>query len=650
MRRILRWCAAGIKILLIEYNGIIMKNRTKVLTLLLVMLVLPAVGYGQNNPQKEAKKDSVKQTVTVVPIHESLTAELAPSMVGNDTILSSIQDTLNQIASITTRNAEKRFLGAESDTANNRISLLAMLFGFGAAVFALLGFIYQRKSAISLQNIETKRLPYMLFARNIFDNILTLDILADIENDEVDEDEKNERRNGYQVDKAIEGLRMPDDLIDIKCYERFEDNNIYAKAMELKVSWRSYNKYVDELLRYYNNKDYNNLIVLYGKLRKKTISLLQELADFENLINGMVMSEEDVRVYGKIDVETFESEETIVERLKTGNRVPNTPNGAKKIFLHQLILDSYYGQEQRNLKLCLEKRMMEKNPMSEKTYKATNWRFPLIDSRLFKYDTESLGFDMNIFIPQNVSKIPTNRMLIKGKDVRRNPEQTNKLLELLQHIQTLWECAQTGEGNWFYEQICFDDKRNDLFAVYSFAIAEYASKVWSRAEPLPVNKYGTFLLRVIYNMEIGLRRKRMIEDTSFFDKESYRFLKEFYRYQSIPIHYGFADQNGITLKQLICSVVAEQSLSFNLMELCFDMECNSHGLVLLEPLGLAPTLEKIGVIKNDSIVVATEDVLEELLQKVQNQDILNERVDTSEFSERYIKLNDQMTQVNITQS
>lgn len=627
-----------------------MRNMIRTSMLIFALFMSPVMGFGQNVPQKVAKVDSVKQVETVLPIHESLTAELVPSMVGNDTILSSIQDTLNQIASITTKNAKKRFLGAESDTANNMISLWAMLFGFGAAVFALLGFIYQRKSAISLQNIETKRLPYMLFARNIFDNILTLDILADIENDEGDEDEKNERRNGYQVDKAIEGLRMPDDLIDIKCYERFEDNNVYAKAMELKVSWRSYNKYVDELLRYYNNKDYNNLIVLYGKLRKKTIILLQELADFENLINGMVMSEEDVRMYGKIDVETFESEETIVERLKTGNRVPNTPNGAKKIFLHQLILDSYYGQEQRNLKLSLEKRMMGENPMSEKTYKATKWRFPLIDSRLFKYDTESLGFDMNIFIPQNVSKIPTNRMLLKGKGVWRNPEQTNKLLELLQHIQTLWECAQTGEGNWFYEQICFDDNRNDLFAVYSFAIAEYASKVWSRAEPLPVNKYGTFLLRVIYNMEIGLRRKKMIEDTSFFDKESYRFLKEFYRYQSIPIHYGFANRNGITLKQLICSVVAEQSLSFNLMELCFDMECNGHGLVLLKPLGVAPTLEKIGVIKNDSIVVATDDVLEDILRKIQNQDILNERVDTSEFSKKYVKLNDQMTQENISQS
>lgn len=198
-----------------------------------------------------------------------------------DTIIRVIRDSIDRIA-INTK--PQKLFGNDAIKANGTIALFAMIFGFFAMVFGFLGFLYQKKSANSLKKIEAKRIPFLIMANKIYTNILSLHILMDIERSDTSDDVKAQRRLGYGWKNIIQSMKMPEDKVDLSCYERYNTQDIYADAYNIVFSWGRFNNLLDDIILTYPEKDTYKLYAEYRRLERQLTELYDQLVAIEDKI------------------------------------------------------------------------------------------------------------------------------------------------------------------------------------------------------------------------------------------------------------------------------------------------------------------------------------------------------------------------------
>ena len=613
-------------------------RKMKLLALLLAMVVMPNVGFCQNTTQKVMKVDTVKRTtpIAVSPqrsVTTTTSVEVAnPTMITyNDTILCAIQDTLNQIAERT----RWEFLGAESTKSNSWIGLLALIVGTGAAYFAWKGYVYQRKSAKSLEQMENKRLPFMVFAKKIFENVLTLDILTEIETTGLDP-KKEERRDGYQVDRAIDGLRMPDDLIELRCYESFKDS-VYVAAINLKVSWRNYNKRVDELAGVCEKGEYGEALSLYQKLRQKTVLLLQEFFEFEDLIMSTPIGSSSVkktilRHYYFSDIYTDQS----------GKHIPiyYKPINSKMRFLSQLLVDSFRGNEQRDIRanrgvLSRFRTLQElKNGIEDIPWVA--------DCKVFRHDISTFGFCPELPINSHSYKMIKEKMWYANRN-RKSWHYIRAYFENPFYLQDCfhgWPQPAIGLFRLIYDSI--GEKKKENYPGLWNKIYDLAWKNYFFSNYFCIIQNNTILLRMMYNLEMGIRRKSMIDDVQFQQSECLYFAEEYYRYNSFHECFVESPLLDVSFRDLIYAVVAEQSTSFDAVELNVGVGEKKMMRKHINVNEFIPVLETIGVMRLGEIVVRSKGELDAVLQKYHREEFsypLDDCNIANKLNEHFIRRN-----------
>lgn len=602
-------------------------RKMKLLALLLAMVVMPNVGFCQNTPQKDMKVDTVKQTTPIaVSSQKSVAASMSVDVTNpipityNDTALKSIQDTLNLIA----ENARWEFLGAESTKSNSWIGLAAMIVGILAAIFAGLGFKYQRRASKTLNRMEPKRLPYEYFSKTLYDNLLSLDILREIEVSNTTESIKQERRQYYHVRETLLSMKLPDDIIDLGCYEHYDNAQVYYSAINIIISWRKYNSMIEDLINVYEEKTKID-IKLYDKLKKINIGLFEELSNFEDLI-----IKEDATKKESENRHEIEEENEIIY------------NSKNKFVLNRLI--SFFNQNCAKID------------------------YTLYDPKYAMYGIEDL--EWSFVFPTNVKEIFDRNISFKE-------------LPLLK-IKKILGVKLFDESN-IASRIGFDSKlidirtpqwttneRNFLFDIYLTEPSSLVATLMSEIDDFDYSVYkkwfctfsndvfeGTGFNSVIgswlvYSWDMMQKRAEILkEDKSSYCKERDLFTKERKRISEFGNLFLGKDDEEWSIRQFLCAIVAEQSLK--IFEENYDLECTidvrEEDSFALE---IIPFLKIVGIIDNDgNIVIRTMEELNQAISFISQEildgddwDLLNEYMKTNNGTEIFTVHDDSVLSVN----
>ena len=90
---------------------------------------------------------------------------------GKSSVLEEIKCTTDTIAKQT---KPQKLLGFDRNKIDGYINLFAMIFGFFAAIFAVFGYLYQKKASKTLKEMQPKRLPFLIFAIDLLPMLFSL--------------------------------------------------------------------------------------------------------------------------------------------------------------------------------------------------------------------------------------------------------------------------------------------------------------------------------------------------------------------------------------------------------------------------------------------------------------------------------------------
>lgn len=595
-------------------------------TLFFALIVIPVTGISQSLPKNGISTNGAKQMADETAHIPGDENSLAIS--GNEIILGSIQDTINEISSNT---KPKEFIfWKDSSKVGSWIGLLALIAGIAAAYYARVGYKYQKKSAESLENMEKKRLPFMAFAKKIFENILTLDILAEIE-DYCPDAEKSRKRDGYQAERHIAGLKMPDDLIDMRCYEKFSGDGIYAAAIKMKIDWRNYNRIVDELAIQYEKGEYEKAKSLYRKLRQRSVSLLNGFFAFEDLITANPIKKYSVlksclnwiRFYFPREKEVPPQDGSVklpphifhyYRGWKTQGGLSSHPIDSKKRFLSHLFMESI--QEKQHKELRYKRMEMAKFKSLQDFMALTGSDIPwLADCTIFKHDADSLDFNTD-FVEEDYARKMIDRKLLWGQSRFWNVIKLS--CENPHYIQSHfhgWPYSALEMFILAYEGVFCGPmlpENQSWNRIFRYAWRRYIDGMVYG--PLYDRKQdNSLLVAMVYNLELGLRRRVMIEDAQFLESEKALYAEELYRYNSFADCFEESTKLGISFRQLIYAIVAEQNVSFNALWLNIGIGRNESKVLYVKASDFIPVLETIGVINGGKIAIRTRDEVDNIM-------------------------------------
>ena len=575
----------------------------KRLFLLFCLLLIHACGWCFNSNNESNKPIIILPNDTLLLANISTYSE-------SDSTLKEINGTTNRIALQT---QPQKFLGADSGKSNGYINLFAMVFGLLAATFGFLGYFYQKKSARSLKEMQPKRIPFGVLANNIYDNINKLDILIEIEKSNSNESLKTRRRNYYNSKRLLESIRMPDDLVELSCYEKYKENTIYSEAYSIIMQWRGFNSFLDEVINNHSKVIFNPLDD-YLQLKKELMSIFSKFADFENL---------------------FREEE--INNSKRKNKVLE----ARTEFLLEKLTKAMYTYGQPSSLLC-DPRIFESNILDFLCYAQIDMIFPPIAQILSK--KKNIGSE---------TIIDTN-----NENGLWNKTKKNTYTNLKRILSSWYEIYNFNKG----EKVNYEESNNDNIiedlikntltrlngcshGVKQQLIDELFDK-WLNAyfnnkeskELVNVR----FLLNIINAHEVAELREAMIKqyDTLYSEEKEY-FKAKRDTYEDFGLFYSQCENDSckkITLNNLFSAIVAEQSLKIYIHYLRDWIYCDNesvmelddyNNIVLLNGENLLPLLDKIGITNNGCIAITTADDLRKVLSIIPD-DLLNREIDISE--------------------
>ena len=128
------------------------------------------------------------------------------------------------------------------------------------------------------------------FLRKLYDNYILINLVYDYsiilpcETAEkiVEDDIKDYEYMHIPWKSILKSAMLPEDMLDISKYEKYEDDNVYISAVEMRLRWQEYNEYlqiaIDELQSGNINEN------TYTKLTDLTESVFMYMLELDNMI------------------------------------------------------------------------------------------------------------------------------------------------------------------------------------------------------------------------------------------------------------------------------------------------------------------------------------------------------------------------------
>lgn len=201
--------------------------------------------------------------------------------------IETIKDTL---ASVSQHTEPVNFLWADSNISNGTIALIAAITGIVAAIFAFLGYKYQKISAKELKSIVPKRIPLLPLIKKLYDNYCIIQLVYDgsillpseTESNDASEDFVDYEYQHIPWKSILTSAMLPESLLDISKYEKYDDNNIYISAVEMRLRWQEYNEYLQIAIDEIDSGNINDSTRI--KLTDLTESTSLYLMEFDDMI------------------------------------------------------------------------------------------------------------------------------------------------------------------------------------------------------------------------------------------------------------------------------------------------------------------------------------------------------------------------------
>lgn len=224
--------------------------------------------------------------------------------------LNDIKDTLAQVSQNTTPKTGIEQMLAVVDGRMSllalAISLMALIAGVFAAWYAYRGYFYQKKSAKSLQEANSRHPSLWPLTKKIYDNFAPLTLLFEKDKERKtyyndDDDKKKEYYfyNRYQYRLLLSSMKLPTGPTRPEKYEIYSVADIYDKASEMNEMVFEYNNLLfraEEVMEEFEKQcevDYsveakdNRRIVndIYAKLNSLSLRLLEAIFQLENYVD-----------------------------------------------------------------------------------------------------------------------------------------------------------------------------------------------------------------------------------------------------------------------------------------------------------------------------------------------------------------------------
>ena len=214
-----------------------------------------------------------------------------------DSLYNEIETIKDTLASVSQHTEPVNFLWADSNISNGTIGLIAAITGIIAAIFAFLGYKYQKISANELKSIVPKRIPLLPLLKKLYDNSCIIRLVYDSSillpsetiNNDASEDAIEYEYQHLPWKSILTSMMLPESLLDISKYEKYDDNNIYISAVEMRLRWQEYNEYLQIAIDELSSGNWN------ANTRTKLIDLTESISLYLMELDDMICKAEEVQ-------------------------------------------------------------------------------------------------------------------------------------------------------------------------------------------------------------------------------------------------------------------------------------------------------------------------------------------------------------------
>ncbi|MGM9763092.1 MAG: hypothetical protein ACI3ZQ_03620 [Candidatus Cryptobacteroides sp.] len=250
-----------------------------------------------------------------------------PSLLPDSIVFHSLHEIKDSISCVVANTSPIDDLQGYYSHTDGKIAIIALLVAIIAAVFSVLCFLYQRRSAIMLERANHRRPSLYPLVTKLYDNSICLQILLEYDSEynmsyTAESKLPEEKRSSYEkqlfydrydFESLISEMYLPEDVILLEKYEIYMNNDIYNLAYTVRNDIYSYNKKIKDLLQHMETKSKDKKI-LSDKDSIYTISrrLIKELLFLDELV-----TKSETLWYQKKDAKYLEKEVSyyIISRL-----------------------------------------------------------------------------------------------------------------------------------------------------------------------------------------------------------------------------------------------------------------------------------------------------------------------------------------------
>ena len=203
-----------------------------------------------------------------------------------------IKDTLSYIVSNTDPVTN---LDGYIRLSEGQVAVAALAFSIIAAVFGILDFIYQKRSARYLEIANRRRPSLYPIVRRLYENSIRLQIIYEYDSDynmsyTAEQKQSEEKRSSskrhyfysfYPSENILCQMQLPEDLIILEKYEIYANDDIYNLAFTIMDDVVQYNNGIDIAIRHIQSgatenkirSDRDNLLGISRKLIRELLYL-----------------------------------------------------------------------------------------------------------------------------------------------------------------------------------------------------------------------------------------------------------------------------------------------------------------------------------------------------------------------------------------
>lgn len=197
-----------------------------------------------------------------------------PTIETDSLVLYRLQEIKDTISSVAANTLPIRDLDGYYSNTDGKVAIVALLVAVIAAIFSILCFFYQRRSAILLERANHRKPSLYPILKKIYNNSILLQILLEYDSDynmsytaesklSIDKRSSTKKHyfyRKYKYEHLLTQMLLPEDVIILEKYEIYLDNDIYNLAYTVRKDIALCNKRLLGLCQHMNSKANDNVI------------------------------------------------------------------------------------------------------------------------------------------------------------------------------------------------------------------------------------------------------------------------------------------------------------------------------------------------------------------------------------------------------